>query len=198
MIKFKIRRNSWLKMIDKKILDVKNLHVSLDDIPILCGINLTINLGEIHVIMGPNGSGKSTFSKVIAGHPSYRVTQGSILFNSHSLLSIEADERARKGIFLGFQYPVEIPGVTNIDFLRLAYNSIQYANNKKEMNPLEFFQLVTEKTGLINMDTAFLSRNVNEGFSGGEKKKNEILQMSLLEPKLAILDETDVLIYKVR
>lgn len=179
-------------MTSQEILKVENLKVNLGKISILNGLNLQINIGETHVIMGPNGSGKSTFSKVIAGHPLYEIIDGSIIFCKENIMTLEADERARKGIFLGFQYPVEIPGVTNIDFLRLAYNSNCFSKNKKELDPLEFFELVSEKIKLINMDSTFLSRNINEGFSGGEKKKNEILQMSLLEPKLAILDETDV------
>nr|YP_010337433.1 iron-sulfur cluster formation ABC transporter ATP-binding subunit [Pulvinaster venetus]UNJ17018.1 iron-sulfur cluster formation ABC transporter ATP-binding subunit [Pulvinaster venetus] len=180
-----------MNMTSQEILKVENLKVNLGKISILNGLNLQINIGETHVIMGPNGSGKSTFSKVIAGHPLYEIIDGSIIFCKENIMTLEADERARKGIFLGFQYPVEIPGVTNIDFLRLAYNSNCFSKNKKELDPLEFFELVSEKIKLINMDSTFLSRNINEGFSGGEKKKNEILQMSLLEPKLAILDETD-------
>nr|UNJ16431.1 iron-sulfur cluster formation ABC transporter ATP-binding subunit [Boldiaceae sp.] len=174
-----------------KILDVTDLYVRCGGISILHGINFSISNGETHVIMGPNGSGKSTFSKVIAGHPSYVIESGNIKFEGQNIIDLEADERARKGIFLGFQYPIEIPGVTNADFLRLSYNSIRKEKNRKELDPLEFFELVNNKINSIGMNSSFLSRNVNEGFSGGEKKKNEILQMALLEPKLAILDETD-------
>ena len=158
---------------------------------ILKGINLTINAGEIHAIMGKNGSGKSTLAKVIAGHPSYTITEGDILFEKNSILEIPPEERAQAGIFLGFQYPVEIPGVTNVDFLRLSYNSRQKAKGLEELEPLEFFEFVHSKLGIVGMDSSFLTRNVNEGFSGGEKKRNEILQMALLDTKLSVLDETD-------
>lgn len=173
------------------ILEIRDLHAVVDSVPVLKGINLTINPGEIHAIMGKNGSGKSTLAKVIAGHPSYTVTKGDILFENFSLLEKAPEDRAKSGIFLGFQYPVEIPGVTNADFLRLAYNSRRKFQGLKEMDPLEFFEFVNSKLDIVEMDPAFLTRNVNEGFSGGEKKRNEILQMALLDTKIAILDETD-------
>jgi len=173
------------------LLEVKNLYVSIDDNEILKNLNLKINQGEIHAIMGPNGSGKSTFSKVLAGHPAYSVSDGTILFKGLSILDLEPEQRSHLGIFLAFQYPIEIPGVSNEDFLRLAYNSKQKFHNKPEVDPIEFFTLINEKLKLVNMSPIFLSRNVNEGFSGGEKKRNEILQMILLDSELAILDETD-------
>ena len=173
------------------ILEVKNLHVSINETPILKNLNLKINKGEIHAIMGPNGSGKSTFSKVLAGHPTYSVLDGEIYFKGASILSLEPDQRSHLGIFLAFQYPIEIPGVSNEDFLRLAYNSKQKFYNKPEVDPIEFLTIINEKLQLVNMSPLFLSRNVNEGFSGGEKKRNEILQMILLDSELAILDETD-------
>ena len=173
------------------VLEIKNLHANIGSTSILKGINLTINSGEIHAIMGKNGSGKSTLAKVIAGHPSYTITEGDILFEKNSILSVPPEERAQAGIFLGFQYPVEIPGVANIDFLRLSYNSRQKAKGLEELEPLEFFEFVHSKLGIVGMDSSFLTRNVNEGFSGGEKKRNEIFQMAMLNPKLAILDETD-------
>ncbi len=173
------------------LLEVKNLYVSINDNEILKNLNLTINKGEIHAIMGPNGSGKSTFSKVLAGHPAYSVLQGDILFKGLSILDLEPEQRSHLGIFLAFQYPIEIPGVSNEDFLRLAYNSKQKFYNKPEIDPLEFLIIISEKLKLVNMSPVFLSRNVNEGFSGGEKKRNEILQMILLDSELAILDETD-------
>jgi len=173
------------------LLEVKDLHVSIADNQILKNLNLTINKGEIHAIMGPNGSGKSTFSKVLAGHPAYSVLDGEILFKGRSIINLEPDERSHLGIFLAFQYPIEIPGVSNEDFLRLAYNSKQKFYNKPEVDPLEFLNVINEKLKLVNMSPVFLGRNVNEGFSGGEKKRNEILQMILLDSELAILDETD-------
>jgi len=173
------------------ILEIKNLKASINNIEILKGLNLTVNEGEKHAIMGPNGSGKSTFSKVIAGHPAYQVLSGDIFFKGQSIVSLEPDERSHLGIFLAFQYPIEIPGVSNEDFLRLAYNSKLKSNNQIEIDPIEFLSLISEKLKIIDMASTFLSRNVNEGFSGGEKKRNEILQMSLLNPELAILDETD-------
>ena len=173
------------------LLEVKNLHVSINDNEILKNFNLEINQGEIHAIMGPNGSGKSTFSKVLAGHPAYSVMDGNILFKGLSILDLEPEQRSHLGIFLAFQYPIEIPGVSNEDFLRLAYNSKQKFYNKPEVDPIEFFTIINEKLKLVNMSPVFLSRNVNEGFSGGEKKRNEILQMILLDSELAILDETD-------
>ena len=173
------------------LLEVRGLTANVAGIPILKGMDLTVRAGEIHAIMGPNGSGKSTFAKVLAGHPAYEVTGGTVLFEGKDLLSIAADERARAGIFLGFQYPVEIPGVSNSAFLRLAYNTVQGARGKDELDPLEFDDFIREKLTLLDMDPAFLDRSVNEGFSGGEKKRNEILQLAVLEPTLAILDETD-------
>lgn len=173
------------------ILEVKNLHVSINENKILKNLNLKINKGEIHAIMGPNGSGKSTFSKVLAGHPAYSISNGNIFFNGLSILDLEPDHRSHLGIFLAFQYPVEIPGVSNEDFLRLAYNSKQKFYNKPEVDPIEFANIIGVKLDSINMLPTFLNRNVNEGFSGGEKKRNEILQMILLDSELAILDETD-------
>lgn len=173
------------------LLEVKNLEVSINGNQILKTLNLKINKGEIHAIMGPNGSGKSTFSKVLAGHPAYSVLNGDILFNGSSILNLEPEQRSHLGIFLAFQYPIEIPGVSNEDFLRLAYNAKQNFYNKPEVDPVEFLTIIDEKLKLVNMSPIFLSRNVNEGFSGGEKKRNEILQMILLDSELAILDETD-------
>ena len=173
------------------LLEIQDLQVSINDSQILKNLNLTVNKGEIHAIMGPNGSGKSTFSKVLAGHPSYLVLSGDIFFKGSSILDLEPEERSHLGIFLAFQYPIEIPGVSNEDFLRLAYNSKQKFYNKPEVDPINFLTIVNEKLKLVNMSTLFLSRNVNEGFSGGEKKRNEILQMILLDSELSILDETD-------
>ena len=173
------------------ILEIKNLRACINDSEILKDLNLTINTGEIHAIMGPNGSGKSTFSKIIAGHPAYKVLNGDILFKGSSILTLDPEERSHLGIFLAFQYPIEIPGVSNEDFLRLAYNSKQKFYQKVEIDPIEFFNLISKKLELVNMSPAFLSRNVNEGFSGGEKKRNEILQMILLDSEVSILDETD-------
>lgn len=153
------------------VLEIKNLHATIGTVSILKGINLTVNPGEIHAIMGRNGSGKSTLAKVIAGHPAYTITDGDILFENNSILSFAPEDRARNGIFLGFQYPVEIPGVTNIDFLRLAYNSRQKAKGLSELEPLEFFEFIHSKLDVVGMDGNFLTRNVNEGFSGGEKKE---------------------------
>ena len=173
------------------MLEIKDLQVSINENEILKTLNLTIQKGEIHAIMGPNGSGKSTFSKVLAGHPAYSVSDGDILFKGSSILDLEPEERSHLGIFLAFQYPIEIPGVSNEDFLRIAYNAKQKFYNKPEIDPLEFLTIINEKLKLVNMSTLFLNRNVNEGFSGGEKKRNEILQMILLDSELSILDETD-------
>lgn len=178
-------------VLNEPLLEIKDLQVSINDNAILKKLNLTINKGEIHAIMGPNGSGKSTFSKVLAGHPAYSVLDGEIFFKGSSILDLDPEERSHLGIFLAFQYPIEIPGVSNEDFLRLAYNSKQKFYNKPELDPLEFLTLIDAKLKLVQMSSSFLSRNVNEGFSGGEKKRNEILQMILLDSELSILDETD-------
>jgi Fe-S cluster assembly ATP-binding protein len=166
------------------VLEIRDLHATVEGKEILRGIDLTIKKGEIHAIMGPNGSGKSTLAKILAGHPAYEVTKGEVLFEA-------PDERARAGIFLAFQYPVEVPGVSNAQFLRLAYNEKRKHLGEEELDPLEFKDLLTERAKVVEMDAGLMSRSVNEGFSGGEKKRNEILQMAVLEPKLAVLDETD-------
>ena len=173
------------------MLEIRNLHAKIDGKEILRGIDLTVNAGEVHAIMGPNGSGKSTLAKVLAGHPSYEVTGGEVLFEGKSLLELAPDERARGGIFLAFQYPVEVPGVSNAQFLRLAYNERRKHLGEEELDPLEFKDLLAERAKIVEMEPALMSRSVNEGFSGGEKKRNEILQMAVLEPSLAVLDETD-------
>ncbi|AFY66716.1 Fe-S cluster assembly ATPase SufC [Geitlerinema sp. PCC 7407] len=173
------------------ILSVRDLTAEVDGTPILKGLNLEIKAGEIHAIMGPNGSGKSTFSKILAGHPAYTVTGGDILYKGQSLVELEPEDRARAGVFLAFQYPIEIPGVSNLDFLRVAYNSRRKAQGLEELDAFDFDDLVQTKLDVVKMNPNFLSRSVNEGFSGGEKKRNEILQMAILEPTLAILDETD-------
>ncbi|MFN4195642.1 MAG: Fe-S cluster assembly ATPase SufC [Thermosynechococcus sp.] len=173
------------------ILEVRELTARVEDTPILKGLNLTIRAGEIHAIMGPNGSGKSTFSKILAGHPDYTVTGGEVLYKGKNLLDLPPEVRAREGVFLAFQYPLEIPGVSNLDFLRVAYNAKRKHQGLEELDAFDFDDLVRQKIELVKLDEGFLSRGVNEGFSGGEKKRNEILQMALLEPTLAILDETD-------
>ena len=173
------------------LLEVCGLHASIGGVEILKGLDLTVRAGEIHAIMGPNGSGKSTFSKVLAGHPDYEVTAGTVTFQGQDLLAMEPEDRARAGVFLAFQYPIELPGVSNAAFLRLAYNSVQTARGGEELDPLEFDDFIREKCQAVEMNPAFLDRSVNEGFSGGEKKRNEILQLAVLEPALAILDETD-------
>ena len=173
------------------MLEIKDLHAAIDGNEILKGINLTIKKGEVHAIMGPNGSGKSTLAKVLAGHPAYEVTKGEVLFEGKNLLELAPDERAREGIFLAFQYPIEVPGVSNAQFLRLAYNEKRKHLGEEELDPLEFKDLLKERAAIVEMDASFMTRAVNEGFSGGEKKRNEILQMAVLEPKLAVLDETD-------
>ena len=175
----------------RTLLDVRGLRASIDGTPILNGLDLTVKSGEVHAIMGPNGSGKSTFAKVLAGHTAYQVTAGEVLYEGRDLLALAPEARARAGVFLAFQYPIEIPGVGNSQFLRVAYNTVQAERGQDELDPLEFDDLVREKMKLLEMSPGFLERSVNEGFSGGEKKRNEILQMALLEPTLAILDETD-------
>ena len=174
------------------ILDVKDIKATVAEQPILKGVDLQVRRGEVHAIMGPNGSGKSTLSKVLVGHPAYEVTGGSVAYrDGEDLLELEPEERAQQGVFLAFQYPVEIPGVSNNDFLRMAVNKRRAALGEGEYDPIEFFGVLSEKMGTVSMSPEFLSRDVNAGFSGGEKKRNEILQMALLEPDLAILDETD-------
>jgi Fe-S cluster assembly ATP-binding protein len=173
------------------VLEIRDLHATVDGKEILRGINLSVNKGEIHAIMGPNGSGKSTLAKILAGHPAYVVTRGEVLFEGKNLLELAPDERARGGVFLAFQYPVEVPGVSNAQFLRLAYNEKRKHRGEEELDPLEFKDLLAERAKVVEMDAGLMSRSVNEGFSGGEKKRNEILQMAVLEPKLAVLDETD-------
>jgi Fe-S cluster assembly ATP-binding protein len=173
------------------MLEIRDLHAAVDGTPILKGITLTVNAGEVHAVMGPNGSGKSTLAQVLAGHPAYEITGGEILYKGENLAEMEAEERAQQGVFLAFQYPVEIPGVSNAYFLRAAYNAKLKAAGKDEVDPMEFLDLVEEKLKLVDMDPAMLHRSVNAGFSGGEKKRNEILQMAVLDPTLAILDETD-------
>lgn len=173
------------------MLTIQDLHVEIDGKEILKGIDLQVNPGEIHAIMGLNGSGKSTLAHVIAGRDEYEVTKGSITFNGQDLLELETDERAREGIFQAFQYPVEIPGVTNANFLKSIINASRKHYGKEELDAIDMLKLIKERSTLVEMDPKFLSRSLNEGFSGGEKKRNEILQMAVLEPKLAILDETD-------
>ncbi|HVZ49487.1 MAG TPA: Fe-S cluster assembly ATPase SufC [Gemmatimonadaceae bacterium] len=173
------------------MLKIDNLHATAGEKEILKGISLTVNAGEVHAIMGPNGSGKSTLAQVIAGHPGFEVTGGSITYAGQDLLDLAPEERAQQGVFLAFQYPVEIPGVTNAYFLRSAYNEVRKARGEEEIDPMEFLDLMEKKLKVVDMDPAMLHRSVNTGFSGGEKKRNEILQMAVLEPRLAILDETD-------
>lgn len=173
------------------ILSVRDLRATVDGTEILKGVNLEVKAGEVHAIMGLNGSGKSTFSKVLAGHPDYEVTGGEVIFKGQDIRELEPHDRATAGIFLAFQYPLEIPGVSNRDFLRVAFNAHRKARGEEEMDVFDFDDLIEEKLAVVKMDAAFLDRSVNEGFSGGEKKRNEILQMALLEPTLAILDETD-------
>ncbi|KAM3094510.1 Fe-S cluster assembly ATPase SufC [Phormidesmis sp. 146-12] len=173
------------------ILSVSNLTANVEETQILKGLNLEIKAGEIHAIMGPNGSGKSTLSKILAGHPAYEITGGEVTFRGQDLLEMAPDDRAKSGVFLAFQYPLEIPGVSNVDFLRVSYNAKRKHEGLEELDAFDFDDLVQSKLELLKMDASFLSRSVNEGFSGGEKKRNEILQMALLEPKLGILDEID-------
>lgn len=174
-----------------KMLEIKNLHASIDGTEILRGINLTVNAGEVHAIMGPNGSGKSTLSNVLAGRQDYEITRGEVIYKGENLLQLAPEERAQRGVFLAFQYPVEIPGVSNIYLLKAALNAVRKYQGLDELDAIDFLTLVRSKMQLVKMDEQFLHRSVNEGFSGGEKKRNEILQMALLEPTLAILDETD-------
>ena len=173
------------------MLEIKDLRATVADKEILKGITLSVEPGTVHAVMGPNGSGKSTLAQVLAGHPAYEVTGGSVTYNGEDLLAMDPEIRAQNGIFLAFQYPVEIPGVSNAYFLRAAYNEIRKAQGEEEIDPMSFADLMDEKMKLVEMDEAMLTRSVNTGFSGGEKKRNEILQMAVLEPKLAILDETD-------
>lgn len=173
------------------MLKIENLHANVDGKEILKGLSLEVKAGEIHAIMGPNGAGKSTLASVIAGKENYEVTEGSVLFEGEELLELEPEMRARKGVFLAFQYPVEIPGVSNANFMKASVNEIRKAQNKEPLDAMDFLKLMREKAGLVEIDKSFLSRSVNEGFSGGEKKRNEIFQMAMLEPKLSVMDETD-------
>ena len=173
------------------MLEIKNLHAGIDDKKILKGVDLTVRAGEIHAIMGPNGSGKSTLAQVLAGRDTFEVTAGEILVNGEDILELAPEERAAKGMFLAFQYPVEIPGVRNNYFLRTALNAVRTARGEKELDAMEFLKLIKEKAKMLKIDESFMSRSVNEGFSGGEKKRNEILQMAILDPKLCVMDETD-------
>ena len=173
------------------MLEIRNLHAAVEGEEILRGINLSIEAGEVHAIMGPNGSGKSTLSKVLAGHEGFEVTSGEVLYQGRNLLELAPEERAREGVFLGFQYPVEIPGVSNSYFLKAAVNAIRKHRGEPEVEAVEFLKLIRERMKLVNMEEGLFKRPVNEGFSGGEKKRNEIFQMAVLEPTLAILDETD-------
>lgn len=173
------------------LLEVRNLHARVEDKDILKGIGLTVNAGEVHAVMGPNGSGKSTLARVLAGHEAYEVTAGQVLYRGRDLLDMDPEERAQEGVFMAFQYPVEIPGVSNMYFLRTAVNAVRKHRGLEELDAMDFMQLIREKARLLGLNEALLSRPVNEGFSGGEKKRNEIVQMAVLEPTLCILDETD-------
>ena len=173
------------------MLEIKNLHVSVNNNKILKGLNLSVNKGEIHTIMGPNGSGKSTLAQVIAGRKEYKVNKGSIIYSNKKLLELSADERAKQGIFLAFQYPVEIPGISTTNFIKTAVNKIRESKGKKSLDAVSFLKIMKEKMKIVKINQTLLSRSINEGFSGGEKKRNEIFQMAMLDPKLAILDETD-------
>ena len=173
------------------MLEIKNLHVSVNNNKILKGLNLSVNKGEIHTIMGPNGSGKSTLASVIAGREEYKVNKGSIIYSNKKLLELSADERAKQGIFLAFQYPVEIPGISTTNFIKTAVNKIRESKGKKSLDAVSFLKVMKEKMKIVKVNQTLLSRSINEGFSGGEKKRNEIFQMAMLDPKLAILDETD-------
>ena len=173
------------------MLEIKNLHVSVNNNKILKGLNLSVNKGEIHTIMGPNGSGKSTLAQVIAGRKEYKVNKGSIIYSNKKLLELSADERAKQGIFLAFQYPIEIPGISTTNFIKTAVNKIRESKGKKSLDAVSFLKIMKEKMKIVKINQTLLSRSINEGFSGGEKKRNEIFQMAMLDPKLAILDETD-------
>ena len=173
------------------MLEIKNLHAGIEGKNILKGVDLRVNAGEVHAIMGPNGSGKSTLANVLAGRPRYEVTAGSVTYEGKNLIAMPAEERAREGVFLAMQYPVEIPGVNNLYFLKAALNAVRKHHGQEELDAMEFLQLAKEKMKLVDLDEAFMNRSVNEGFSGGEKKRNEIFQMAVLDPKLAVLDETD-------
>jgi len=173
------------------MLEIRNLHARAGEKPILRGISLTVNAGEVHAVMGPNGSGKSTLAQVLAGHPAYEVTAGEVLYDGENLLEMDPEERAQRGVFLAFQYPVEIPGVSNAYFLRSAFNEIRKSRGEDEVDPIDFLEIMDQKLQLVHMSDDMLQRSVNAGFSGGEKKRNEILQMAVLDPRLAILDETD-------
>ena len=173
------------------MIEIKNLHASVNGKQILKGINLKVNAGEVHAIMGPNGSGKSTLAQVLSGHPAYTVTQGEVIFEGQNLLELEPEKRAHAGVFLAFQYPVEIPGVSNSYFLKAGLNEIRKSRGEEELDSMQFLKMLKVKMKVVEMDPSFIHRPVNEGFSGGEKKRNEILQMAVIEPKLAILDETD-------
>ncbi len=173
------------------MLSIKNLHANVEDKQILKGLNLQVNAGEVHAIMGPNGAGKSTLSHILSGREGYDVTGGEVLFKGENLLDFEIEERAHKGVFLAMQYPVELPGVNNMVFLKESINAIRAANGEPELDSVAFMKLIREKAAMVKLDQKLLKRDVNSGFSGGEKKRNEIMQMALLEPKLAILDETD-------
>ncbi len=173
------------------MLEIKDVRAGFDGTEIIKGITLSVKKGEVHAIMGPNGSGKSTLAKILSGHPSYEVMSGEVTLDGQNLLEMEPEKRALKGVFMGFQYPVEIPGVNNAEFLRMAYNAKRIHEGQEELDPLDFDEILTEKMKVLGMEQKYKDRSLNEGFSGGEKKKNEILQMAILEPKLAVLDETD-------
>ena len=173
------------------MLEIQNLHAGIDNVEILKGIDLKVAAGEVHAVMGPNGSGKSTLARVLAGHPSYTITSGDITYKGMNLLELAPEKRALEGLFMAFQYPLEIPGVTNNEFLKASYNSKQQHHGLPELDAVEFYQILKEKLKIVEMDPSYVNRPINEGFSGGEKKRNEILQMAVLEPELAILDETD-------
>jgi len=173
------------------VLQIENLHATAGGKEILRGVSLSVSAGEVHAIMGPNGSGKSTLAQIVAGHPGYEVTAGTVTFDGRDLLALAPEARAQAGVFLAFQYPIEIPGVTNAYFMRSAFNEVRKARGEVELDPIEFLELMDQKLKVVDMDSSMLHRSVNAGFSGGEKKRNEILQMAVLEPRLAILDETD-------